>query len=381
MTRRPARHALRVGFDLRRMHKTGIGRYARNIFAAVAAEAPEHEYVAVVQNESDVAWVRAAAPGAHCVAAPAGQYTPAELLRAPALGRVVDVWHSPHPYHWGLGARHRTVLTLLDLIQIDHAIGLRNLIAREPLRAIMWTACRRASRFTAISATTRDAFHRQMGVPFDRIHVTPLAPDPRFALPALPDDVAAARARWGLGERVILYVGMTQPHKNLDRLLQALALLVRDRPEDPLQLAIVGPVVLAERQALQARLQRLGILDRVRFLDWLSDDDVRLAYHAADVLALPSLAEGFGLTLLEAMRCATPCVASDLPVLREVAGDAAVFVDPLSPASIAAGLRTVLDDEVRARDLSVRGLANVSRFSWRSAARETLAAYEAAAGA
>jgi glycosyltransferase involved in cell wall biosynthesis len=146
------------------------------------------------------------------------------------------------------------------------------------------------------------------------------------------------------------------------------------------QLAIVGPHVPAERSLLLARLYELGILDRVRFLDWLSDDAVRLAYHAADVVAQPSLSEGFGLTVLEAMQCGTPCVVSDLPVLREVAGDAAVFVDPLSPASIAGGLRAVLDDAVRARELRALGHTNASGFSWGRAARETLAAYEAVTG-
>lgn len=359
------------------MHKTGIGRYARNIFSAVVAEAPHHEYVVAVQDERDAAWVRATAPAVRRVIAPAAQYSPRELLRAPSLGSSIDVWHSPHPYHWGLGARHRTVLTVLDLIQLTHAIGLKNRVAREPLRAIMWTACRRADRLVAISATTRDDFHHRMGVPREKFHVTPLAPDPRFAAPVDPADVDAARERWGLGRRVILYVGMTQPHKNLDGLLRALAIMPR-RASAETQLAIVGPVVATERRTLQARMQELGVADRVRFLDWLSDDEVRLAYHAASVLALPSLAEGFGLTLLEAMRCSTPCVASDLPVLHEVAGDAARFVDPTSVDSIAAGLTEVLDDERLAAELSARGLVNVARFSWRAAALETLAAYEAA---
>ena len=371
---------MRIAFDLRRMHKTGIGRYARNIFAAVAAEASEHEYVAVVQDERDAAWARAAAPAARCVVDSAPQYSPREMLLLPPLGGDIDVFHSPHPYHLGFGARHRTVLTLLDLTQLTHAIGVKNLVAREPLRAIIWSACRRAERFTAISATTREMFHTHMGVPLERMHVTPLAPDPRFAEAVDPAAVAAARARWGLHGRVVLYVGMSQPHKNLDRLLQAIALLAGDRPGEPVQLAIVGPHVPAERRMLRARLRALGILDQVRVLDWLSDDDVRLAYHAADAVAQPSLSEGFGLTVLEAMQCGTPCVVSELPVLREVAGDAAVFVDPLSPASIAAGLRAVLDDTVRAGELRSLGHANASRFSWRCAAQETLAAYEAAAG-
>jgi glycosyltransferase involved in cell wall biosynthesis len=370
---------LRIGFDLRRMHSTGIGRYARNIFAAVAAEAPHFTYVGVVQNDRDAEQARALVPSARYVVAPAEQYTAREMVRTPALGEPIDVWHCPHPFQWSLGAPHRTVLTLLDLTQVTHAIGSRNLILREPVRAFMWAACKRADRFTAISATVRMQFHEHMGVPLEKIHVTTLAPDPRFAVDVAPTAVAAARARWKLSERVVLYVGMTQAHKNLERLLDALALLVREQPQDPVQLAIVGPVVPAERVPLYARIDALGLGERVRFIDWLADGDVVLAYHAASVVVQPSLSEGFGLTVLEAMQCGTPCVVSDLPVLREVAGDAAVFVDPLSPASIAGGLRAVLDDPDRARALRALGSTNASRFSWRCAARETLAAYEAAA--
>jgi glycosyltransferase involved in cell wall biosynthesis len=376
--RRSGSVPLRIGFDLRRMHRTGIGRYARNIFTAVAAEAPEHAYVVVVQDERDAAWVRAAVPTARCVVAPAAQYSMREMFRTPEVG-AVDVFHCPHPYHLALGAAHPSVLTLLDLIQITHAIGVKNAIAREPLRAIIRASCRRAERFVVISEATREIFHEMMGVPRDRVHLTRLAPDPHFARPVNPAAVVAARERWGLGDRVVLYVGMTQPHKNLDRLLQAVALLARDRPSDSVQVGIVGPVVPAERAALEARMDHLDITERVRLLGWLSDDDVLLAFHAAAVVALPSLAEGFGLTLLEAMQCGTPCVASALPVLREVAGDAAVFVEPLSPESIAGGLREVLDDAALASELRTRGRRNLSRFSWQQAARDTLAAYEAAA--
>jgi glycosyltransferase involved in cell wall biosynthesis len=372
---------MRIGFDLRRMHNTGIGRYARNIFAAVTAEAPDHEWFAVVQSEEHAAEVRAFAtktPNLRCVISPAAQYTTREMLRTPDVGRPLDLWHSPHPFQLALGAKHRTVLTQLDLIQVTHAIGTRNLVLREPIRAFIRLACLRADSFVAISAATRDEFRRVMRVRPERVRVTPLAPDPRFGELVDPAAVTAARMRWGLPERVLLYVGMSQPHKNLDRLLQAVALLARARPDEPLALAIIGPNVPAERAALVQRMETLGIHDRVRFLNWLSDADVRLAYHAAAVLVQPSLVEGFGLTALEAMQCGTPCVASDIPAFREVTGGAAVHVDPMSPESIATGLRSVLDDPALASRLREKGRAHVTSFSWRIAARETLAAYELA---
>jgi glycosyltransferase involved in cell wall biosynthesis len=372
---------MRIGFDLRRMHNTGIGRYARNIFAAVTTEAPEHEWIAVVQSDEHAAEVRAFASSARklrCVISPAAQYTTREMLRTPDVGAPLDLWHSPHPFQLALGARHRTVLTQLDLIQVTHAIGARNLVLREPIRAFIRLACLRADSFVAISAATRDEFRRHMGVRTERVRVTPLAPDPRFRDSVGAAAIDAARKRWDLPARVLLYVGMSQPHKNLDRLLQALALLARERPDEPLALAIIGPNVPAEREALLARIQSLGVGDRVRFLNWLSDEDVRVAYHLADVVVQPSLVEGFGLTVLEAMQCGTATVASDIPAFREVTGGATVLVDPLSPASIAQGLMSVLDDRVLATRLIERGRKHAATFSWRITAKETLEAYELA---
>ncbi len=371
---------MRIGVDMRRMRSTGIGRYARNIFRAMVTEGDQHEYVAVVQSTTDAADVRTLTAGTgnvSCIIEPARQFSPREMLTLPRRVSGVDVWHYPHSYQMGFLRRDPIVLTLMDVIPITHPIGLRNLLAREPIRAVWWRACRRADAFVAISAATADAFHRLFGVPRELIRVTHLAPDPAFAAPSDPTAVARARARWGLPDRVVLYVGMSQSHKNLDRLLQAMALLGRV-DADPPGLAIIGPNVAHERAALLRRVHELDIARCVHFLNTLPDEEVTLAYHAADVLVQPSLVEGFGLTVLEAMQCGRPCVASDIPAFREITGGAAVLVDPLDPVAIADGIRRVLDDSAFAAELGARGRAHASRFSWLRTARETLATHEMA---
>ena len=369
---------IRIGIDVRRLHRTGIGRYARNILAACAAEAPEISFVAVLNDHADVLEVKRLAPSAHCIVAPASQYSLKEILRAPSAARNVDIWHSPHPYHLSSFASYRTVLTLLDLTQVNHPFGLINRLAREPMRALIWSACQRAASFTAISETTRDAFISQMGVSPDRIFVTRLAPDPSFAVPADPDKLAAMRRRWGLRAPLILYIGMAQPHKNLRGLIRAVSHLHQANRSSPPELAVAGPLRNRERVRLEREAERAGFIGSVRWLGWLADDDLRLAYQAADVLVLPSFSEGFGLTLLEAMQCGTPCVAADIPVLREVAGNAAIFVDPHSPEAIAKGIAAVIGQTGIAGELRGLGFANLHRFSWAAAARNTLAAYQAA---
>ena len=372
------RAPLRVGFDLRRMHRSGIGRYARNVFAAVVAEAPAHEYLAVVQGADDAAWAARLGARVRTLVAPAAQYTPQEMLRVPAGARGVDVWHSPHPYQLGLGGPP-VVLTLHDTIQLSHAMGAANRLARGPIAAILLASTRRARGLVAVSDATREAFRDWLRVPPSRVRVAPLAPDPALAAAPTAAAVAEARARWGLPARLALYIGMTQPHKNLPRLLDALARVVREPGGADVALAIAGPWVPAQQAPLRARVAALGLAPHVRFLGTLTDAELGVAYHLADVVVQPSLVEGFGLTVLEAMQAGTPVVASDIPAFREIAGDAARLVDPHSPASIADGLRAVLDDPARAAALARLGRAAARRFDWRATARATLAAYADAA--
>jgi glycosyltransferase involved in cell wall biosynthesis len=300
------------------------------------------------------------------------------MLTFPRLRQPVDLWHYPHPFQMALLRREPLVLMLPDVIPLTHAIGVRNRLARGMIRAVWRRACGRADAFVANSAATRDAFEAMLGIPRELVRVTHLAPDPSFAAPTDAADVAGARARWGLPERVLLYVGMSQPHKNLDRLLEAVALLAREYSASALGLAIVGPNVFSERRRLARRIRELRLGGHVHFLDRLPDPQLRVAYHAADVVVQPSLVEGFGLTVLEAMQCGAPVVASDIPAFREIAGDAALLVDPLDPEAIADGARRVLSDARLAESLRVRGRTNAARFSWRQAARDTLSAYQVA---
>lgn len=374
---------LRIGFDLRRMHKTGIGRYARNLFSAMAAEAPQHVYVAVVQEAADAEWARSVAPDALCVVSPARQYSAREIFGTPALPQPVDVFHTPHPYHIPTrraGGQGR-VITLLDLIQMSHPVGARGRLARAPLGAVISASCRRADRYVAISRTTRGAFHERLGVPLELIHVTPLAPDPGFATGVDPNEIGAARARWGVRGRIIACVGTAHPHKNLDRLVEAFAIASRGQGGEPLELVLAGPVSDRRRTELTGRARRLRVDDHVHVLGTIRERDLLTLLHAAQALVLPSLVEGFGLTLLEAMQCGTPCVASDIPVLREVAGDAALFANPLDAGALAQAITAVVEDASRAAELRARGFANLARYDWRVTARETLEAYAAAANA
>lgn len=176
----------------------------------------------------------------------------------------------------------------------------------------------------------------------------------------------------------MLFVGNPKPHKNLHRLIEAYAGLVRARGK-----AAVPPLLLAggrceehEEAALRARTRRLGIDDRVQFLGFVTAVELAHLYRSASMLVFPTLAEGFGLPIAEAMACGTPVVVSDRPVHREIAGEAGELVDPLAPAAIAAGIARLLDDRDLAARRGAAGIRLAARFSWRETALRTRAIYD-----
>jgi glycosyltransferase involved in cell wall biosynthesis len=236
-------------------------------------------------------------------------------------------------------------------------------------------AARRAHRIVTGSAAARDDIVAELGVPAERIEVVPHGIVPAAAV----DATAAAAARHALapaGRSLVLSVATDVVHKNLPALLRGLALV--DPARRPM-LAFAGHGT--DTGALPALARELGVAPDVRFLGAVAPGELEELYAAADALVTATRYEGFGLPVLEAMARDVPVACSDLPVLREVAGDAAVWLDPGAPASIAAALGEVLAGGQAIERLRAAGRERAARFTWEAAARATAGAYERALSA
>ncbi len=235
-------------------------------------------------------------------------------------------------------------------------------------------SCGHAARLIAISESGRRDIHRLYGVPLERIDViTPGAAEVCRPLPAM--DVAAFRRRHNLPDAFFLHVGTLQPRKNIPVLLDALAQL--DRPDVPL--VLVGGVGWIYDEIFE-RVNRLGLRDRVRFAGYAQDEDIPLWYNAAAALVMPSLYEGFGMPVVEALACGTPVIASNSSSLPEAGGDVALYFDPRDAAALAQQMARVLDDPAAGRRARVEGPAHAARFSWSRAGEQLSAVYERVAG-
>ena len=206
----------------------------------------------------------------------------------------------------------------------------------------------------------------------EEITVIPLAADRRFR-PMRPVDVEPILREYGVEFTYILYVGSVAARKNVPRLLEAYARL-RDWSER-WKLVIVGAHKWKSSPIVDAA-QRLGLEPHLHFTEYVGEDHLPALYSGADLFAFPSLYEGFGLPILEAMACGTPVVTSNTSSLPEVAGDAAIIVDPNDVDAIAGAMRRVLEDPDLAQALQERGVARAAQFSWERTAQATVAVYE-----
>jgi glycosyltransferase involved in cell wall biosynthesis len=228
-------------------------------------------------------------------------------------------------------------------------------------------AARRSRLVLTDSMASRQDIVEFLGVEPASVVVAPLGPG--LPEPGEPLPEAELRGLLDLGEaRIVLTVAAKRPHKNLDRLLDAFGRLDTD--------ALL--LVPGFETSFEAELkQRAG--ERVRFLGWVDDRTLDGLYRAATCFVLPSLAEGFGLPVLEAMSRGTPVACSHISSLREVAGDAALYFDPLDSASIARAIERCLGDAELRDPLRAAGLERAKLFTWSHTAEATLECYERAA--
>ncbi|MDQ2783886.1 MAG: glycosyltransferase family 4 protein [Chloroflexota bacterium] len=247
---------------------------------------------------------------------------------------------------------------------------------RRYLTAMTRLSVRRARHLIAVSAHTRDDLVQHFGVRPERVTVIPNAADERYRPAATRDDITRFKAAHTLPDRFILFVGTLEPRKNLRRLIEGFALLRDDDPD--VKLVIVGASGWLTSD-LAPLVQSRGLSDRTIFTGYVSDDDLPRWYQAATVFCYPSLYEGFGLPVLEAMACATPVVTSRTSSLPEVAGDAALLVDPTDVRGLANALQSVLADGARRQAMSEAGIARSHAYSWERTAAATLAVIRDAA--
>jgi glycosyltransferase involved in cell wall biosynthesis len=304
---------------------------------------------------------------------PARVATEVFLLPGAAARAKVDLLHSLGTTSPLVVPGRPSVVTILDLIYEAYPTTFPT-AARWGLKALVGPAARRATRVITISAAVGDDVAERLRVPRERI--VPVLLGHGMTVPEEVTPEATVRERFGLGDdRVVLCVSAALVHKNLARLLEAFASLAAD--VDDLRLVIAGRAAL-EHDALRADADRLGIADRVTFTGWIDDADLEGLYGAASCCAYPSLYEGFGLPVLEAMTRGVPLACSNATSLPEVAGDAAVFFDPHDTAGIAAALGGLLADQQRAASLVAAGRERAEHFTWERCAEGVFAVYQQA---
>ena len=370
---------MRLLFDARTLqdHFPGIGRYVFNLLRALAPLWEGEIWVLYCPDARNTRFDLAALtrhPNVHPIPVAVPVFHWREQTDLPRLIRVIgpDLAHLPYyvrPFRPGVP----NLLTLFDTIPRRFPAGYPR-PRRWLIELMQRLALRSADGFVAISQATAADFQELYGLPGDRITVTPLAADPVFR-PQPPEVVAALRQRWRLDRPYVLYVGSHQPHKNLQRLLEAWAGL--DAGETMLVIAGAGDHRHAE---LRRRVEALGLAARVRLFADFPAAELPALYSGAACFVFPSLYEGFGLPVLEAMACGTPVACSRTSSLPEVAGEAARFFDPTDTAAIAAALDRLLADPTLRDELRQRGLARAATFSWARTAQATLAAYHRLAG-
>lgn len=374
---------MRIGIMLRHFEQKegGVKVYTRSLLPLLFAMGAEHRYVLIYQNPQLI-----------------GTYAEHPNVEEIALGVPGTVLWDQLGVPWVAARQHLDLIFnpkfTVPLLGRTHKVfvlhGSEWFVIPEQflwydrlyLRYAVPRYFHATSKFIAVSeAVKRDAL-KYMRVSEGKVTAIPNGFDPsRFQVIEDDERLHAVAARYSLPQKFILWAGQIESRKNLGRLLQAYALL---RDQIPHQLVLAGaqrfsfPMAAGAQRDLEL-IQQLGLQDRVQLTGWISHEDLPAVYNLAELFAFPSLYEGFGIPLLEAMACGCPIVTATTCAPPEVTAGAACLVDPLNVAAIAAGMLEMLGDEELRRTKVRCGLERVKDFGWEKCAREVLALFESLA--
>ena len=377
---------MKVAIDIRRMTEFGIGTYIRNVVKTLARLDGESTYFLIGSPEK-VAECGPLPANFRAVALPHGETTFKGSVDFRAIVRRLecDVAHIPHLFWVPRGLSCPYIVTVHDLLEHMYGARDRSNLRRRMHLQLTRRALSKADRVLAVSQFTKSEIEKIMDIQDARVEVVYNAIDERFLHGHATDsDRQLISERYQVNYPFVLYAGAIRPHKNVVRTIEAFSALKTELAKEnqfrDLKLIIIGDD-LSGHPDLRRTVVRSGVQNDVRFLGFVPIDVLRIFYDVAKLFVFPSLYEGFGLPPLEAMAHGTPVVTSNTSSLPEVAGNAALMVNPENVFEIQrAMLKALLDRTLRDR-MKQRGYEQAKRFSWSSSVDRILKIYREVAGA
>ena len=376
---------MKIGIDARWIfpHISGIGTYTQELIRGLAQIDRQNEYVLFFDDKLRMEKIAEyihldRAPNFKTQLLSFGVFSPLGQIYFPKIIRTLglDIFHSPN-YMMPLAAfprhrpgRTRCVVTIHDLIPLIFPQFTPKALKTRlyPIyKRLMVEVGARADAIVTVSETSRHDVIEHLGIPAARHEDVVAVPN------GVAPEYVPAEKKHG-PEKQILYVGRFDPYKNVLGLIEAFT-KVRERSKMPVRLRIIGPADARYPEA-PTLAQKRGLTPFIAWDGYVSDEGLVKAYQHADVSVLLSLYEGFGLTVLEAMACGTPVVCSNRSSLPEVAGSAALMVDPADSTQAADAIVRVLEDAKLASELRDKGVRQAASFTWTRTATMTLKAYE-----
>jgi len=368
-----------IGLDARKIQDFGIGTYVRNLVAALARVDRENRYVLLVRP-ADKEALPELPESFRTVVESAGVYSARELFALSyRLFRLkLDLYHATH-YVLPVVVPSRVVVTIHDIIHLLYPEFLPSGFAFLYAQRMIHRSLTRGDRIIAVSQNTKADLMEYFDVDGKKIQVVYNGVEERFRVRLPEEEIDRRLAELGISRPYLLFVGNPKPHKNLDNVVQAYARARRLAPFDA-PLVCVGSKSGADAKIRQ-RAEYLGIADRVLLLGHVADEVLPAVYQGATLFLYPTLYEGFGLPVVEAMASGVAVITSSTSALKEIADGYARLVDPLDVEKMAEEIAAVMADDDRRAALGKLGARRAEDFRWEETARKTLAIYRAVLGA
>ena len=376
---------MRILIDLTQVPvgRMGVGSYAENLLSQLGETAPDLSFTVILQSD-DPALRAAIPPQARILQVPARLFRrlPARLLLEQlalpwlAWRHRIDVVHSLHYSLPLLPSRAKRVVTMHDMT--GYLLPHMHTRAKGAyMRFFIRQAVRRADFLIFVSASALHDCRKWFRLPIANAAVVHHGKSIAFQPDGSPDELAAVRERYALPPHYLLYLGTLEPRKNVPLLLRAFAELRERHPEARLVIAGKKGWHFEEIFRTVATLQ---LEDRVHFTGYIEEQDKPALMRAATLFVYPSLHEGFGIPVLEAMASGVPTIAGNRTSIPEIAGDGAMLIDPASQRELADAMEHLYTDAAARKQLAARGLAQAVAFSWKKTAEETATVYRQVVG-